>query len=145
MNSTPNNCRSATNEDSSVPQPLLIDYLQIGVLGLMVLIGVPINVGNLWKMAYQMSRQRNPGRHGYSRDTEHTLISDFRSVDDLRSSTSAPVKKVSKPVVQPHSAFVLLKTHLLLANLLILLGYCVPLIGWLITYRWIAGKSNHLQ
>ena len=38
------------------------------------------------------------------------------------------------------TAYLLLKIHLCVANLLVLVTFCPGKIGWLVTYRWISGE-----
>ncbi len=49
-------------------------------------------------------------------------------------------KLVRAQKLELNTAFLLYKIHLNLANLMILLFYCIGQVAWLISYRWIAGN-----
>ncbi len=106
-----------------VPSPLTADYIQIGVLSVLVVFGVPINI--------------------YSLVSDYPKVIKFlrRTFSNNRRESLSPILAVRQiPKNSCRKIFLLLKWQLVIANLLIFCVYCLPLIGWLITYRWLAGN-----
>uniref|UniRef100_A0A914VFP1 G-protein coupled receptors family 1 profile domain-containing protein n=1 Tax=Plectus sambesii TaxID=2011161 RepID=A0A914VFP1_9BILA len=81
------------------------DYIEIGFLAAIAMVGCPLNMLALMRMLKSYSHQTT-----------------LRNLD-------------------MKTAYLLLKIHLSIANLLVLLTFCPAKIGWLVTYRWMSGDA----
>lgn len=105
LNSTIHSTRPLIPPKFVTPTYEVSDYIEIGFLAAIAMVGCPLNLLALMRMLKSYSRE--------------TTLRHF----DLK------------------TAYLLLKIHLSIANLIVLLTFCPGKIGWLMTYRWISGDE----